>query len=395
MNKQKCLLILPRSIFPLVCGYSIKNKNVIELLHKEYDLILVVIKECAFTEEEINYYKNHSSNMILWVRTRLISINGVLRALFTTQPLQVGYYYDKNLQCKIDSFIEKCDIAIAVLGRTVEYLRNIHSDTIMVFDAVDSIALNYEQSKYKTASIFWKIMYYLEGKRLLNHEKYWVKKSNLSYFVNYDDYQYWKSYGQAHWLPHGVNPDLLSYVKKDTRYELSVAFLGKMDYQPNVDAMIWYIKNVHIIVGKDIPLIIVGANPTKELYMLSRKYTNITITGFVKDPYIILNSCLALIAPMQTGGGIQNKVLEGMALGKINIITDLAAKPIIDSKAGHDYLLANTPKEYVDILYRVKNNPGDYINIGNNARKQILNKFNWNEYNRIYLNEILKCQKGL
>lgn len=164
--------------------------------------------------------------------------------------------------------------------------------------------------------------------------------------------------------------------------------MGKMDYQPNVDAAKWYIEKVHSRIGKDVPFIIVGANPSKELFALKRKYPNITITGYCEDPYVYLNSAMALVAPMQTGGGIQNKVLEGMALGKINIISTLAARPIKGGEDKKHFLVADTAQEYEAILTDLSDNPGKYSHIGLEAKKIIREQFTWSAYCDVFIQNI-------
>ncbi len=388
INRKSCVLILPRSVFPTVSGYALKNKNVIELLSREYDLTLAVIKEEPFTEDEISYYQKHSLCFIPWVRPRAECCLGTLKSFFTGRPLQVSYYYDKGLQKELDDALAQCDVAVAVLERTVEYLKNASPKAVKVFDMVDSIGLNYERSKDKTSSPFWKALYNIEGGRLLKYESGQIAAADVTYLINQEEADYYRAAGNVIWLPHGVKPELLDYQKTDPAYSSSVAFIGKMDYQPNVDAMLWYVKNVHSVIGKDIPLIIVGASPAKEISELAERYENITVTGYMDDPYIILNSCMALIAPMQTGGGIQNKVLEGMALGKINVITHLAAAPLSGAGSGSEFLTADTPEEYINILRDIKEKPEKYADTGPAARRFIQEHFTWEAFDLGYLDGI-------
>lgn len=387
-NKQTCLLILPRSVFPPLSGYAIKNSNLIQLLNAQYDLTLVVLKETDFTPEETAFYRQNSVHTYLWKRSKIKSYLGALRALFSSTPLQVGYYYDQKLQSLISGLLMNCNIAVAVLDRTVEYLKTAPAETIRVFDIVDSIALNYINSKSKTRSILWRFLYSIEGKRLLQYEQLQISLADITYFINKNECDYWSKAGKTQWLPHGVKDFLFDYNKTNHSYQNAVAFIGKMDYQPNIDAIKWYIEHVHSVVGERIPLIIVGAYPTKEIDVLAHKYTNISITGFVDDPYLILNSAMALIAPMQTGGGIQNKVLEGMALGKINVITSLAAKPIIGAENGREFLIADKAEDYISILKELSIHPDKYSEIGPAAKRHIQNNFTWKAYGKAYLNGI-------
>lgn len=384
---MKCLLLLPRPVFPLVSGYSLKNYNLVKVLAMQYEVHLVIITSDKILEDEMNFYQILGVHVQTYKISKLNSYVRTLRGFFSKRPLQISYYYDKQLQKRLMPLIENCQIVISALVRTREYLNpaeKMEGKTI-VFDMVDSIALNYMHSFEKTKSIFWKKIYEIEGKRLLWYERRAVRKSDVTYLFNRDEQKYWESYGNVKLLPHGVNEELFHYSYHDTRWQESVAFIGKMNYQPNVDAIIWYMENVHRKIGNKIPLLIVGAYPAAKIRELAGKLPNVTITGFVEDPYIYLNSAMALIAPMQTGGGIQNKVLEGMALGKLNIISSLAARPIKEGKDGVHFLVADLPDEYIKILLNWKKNQVQYKEIGENARELIRQHYSWKRYGELYL----------
>lgn len=387
---MKCLLILPRPVFPLVSGYSLKNYHLIQILAKTYQLKLVVISDGEISEQEKEFYRECSVELHIFRIPKWKSCMNTLKGLFSKRPLQVCYYYDKKLQKQLLPTIEECDILISALVRTREYL-NIPAPArqkVIVFDMADSIALNYIRSGDKTKSLFWKILYKIEGRRLLAYERKCVETSSVTYLFNPQESGYWKQYGNVEWLPHGVNEVLFGYSGYDKKWENSVVFLGKMNYQPNVDAVIWYMKNVHAKIGDRVPLVIAGAYPTEKVLSCANEFPNVTVTGFVDDPYMYLASAMAVIAPMQTGGGIQNKVLEGMALGKINVISELAARPIRGAEDGRHFLVANTPEDYQKILLELSINHSKYAEIGKQARELIQRQFTWENYGARYLEGI-------
>lgn len=389
---MKCLLILPRPVFPLVCGYALKNYNLIQILANKYKLHLVIIADKELKEEEITYYQSLSVQLTVHRIPKWKSYANSFLGIFSTKPLQVCYYYDKSLQEKIKHDLQNCDILIGALVRTRAYLDEVEKTPgkVIVFDMVDSIALNYQRSKNKTKSWFWKILYEIEGKRLFQYEKKWVENSSVTYLFNQEEQAYWSQYGNVKWLPHGVNEKLFTYGKRDEKWEDSVVFMGKMDYQPNVDAALWYMEHVHKHIGDKIPLIIVGAYPTESILSWAQKLPNVTVTGYVDDPYLYVNSAMAVIAPMQTGGGIQNKVLEGMALGKINVISSLAAKPIVGGVNGVHFLVADGPEEYVETLMGIRNDRERYQVLGALAQQLIVDRFTWEQYG----NEYVKALRG-
>lgn len=383
---MKCLLLLPRPVFPLVCGYALKNYNLIQILAERYELHLVIITSGELLKEETDFYKKLGIHVRTYQISKWRSYVRTLRGVFSKKPLQISYYYDRQLQAVLSPYLEECDILIAALVRTREYLNPAEKmKKIIVFDMVDSIGLNYMRSREKTKSLFWKLIYGIEGKRLMRYERRAVEESSITYLFNREEQNYWSPYGNVKCLPHGVNEKLFHYHHYDVRWQNSVVFIGKMDYQPNVDAAVWYMENVHRRIGNQVPLVIVGAYPTEKVQECARSLPNVTVTGFVDDPYIYLNSAMALIAPMQTGGGIQNKVLEGMALGKVNIISGLAARPIEGGENGKHFLIADSPDEYVEILMHWKENRERYEEIGENARELIRERYSWKRYGEMYL----------
>lgn len=387
---MKYLLLLPRPVFPLVCGYALKNYNLIQILAEQYELHLVIITSGELLKEETDFYEKLGIHVRTYRISKWRSYVRTLRGVFSQKPLQISYYYDRQLQTVLMPYLEECDILIAALVRTREYLNPAEAmkEKVIVFDMVDSIALNYMRSREKTKSLFWKLIYGIEGKRLMRYERRAVEKSSITYLFNGEEQSYWNQYGDVKRLPHGVNEELFHYPHYDVRWQNSVVFIGKMDYQPNVDAAVWYMENVHRRINNQVPLVIVGAYPTEKVQECARSLPNVTVTGFVDDPYIYLNSAMALIAPMQTGGGIQNKVLEGMALGKVNIISSLAAGPIEGGEDGKHFLVADSPDEYVEILMHWKENRERYEEIGENARELIRERYSWKRYGEMYLEGI-------
>lgn len=388
MNKKKCLIVLPRPLFPNVSGYAKKNYNLVKILSKHYDLKLIVICEKELLPEEMDFYNSYcySYNVCIFSKWRYY-LNSLL-ALFSSKPLQVGYFYFPKVQKIVTDKIVDCDIAVGCLLRTIKYIENSPVKVIRVFEMVDSVALIYSKAKGKTSSLFWKFIYSVESRRLEKYEKRYIQKSNVTFLVNQEECNILQKYGNVKWVPHGVNEDLFKYDIENYEIKNYVSFIGKMDYQPNIDAVKWYLENVQSKIDDKVGFLIIGADPTDELYSIAKKFKNVKITGFVDNPFILLCSGIAVVAPMQTGGGIQNKVLEAMALGKVNIISTLTAKSIVDAKDGEHFIIADTPEQYCETIISVKSNPDKYKQIGKNARKHISDKFTWKAFEDQYIKGI-------
>ena len=420
-DKRKCFLLLPRPVFPTVSGYSLKNYNLVRILSEKYALTVGVISQSELSAEEKEYYKSLGIRFFSWRIPKWKSCLSTALGLFSRAPLQGCYYYDRGLQRRVDQEAEKADVLIAALIRTRRYFskydRNAgrrKADTEaaeagrragkrLVFDMVDSIAMNYARSETSTASLFWRLIYRIEGRRLAAYEKKWIRESDVTYLFNPEEQKALSGFGNVQCVPHGVNGALFTYEKDHAAggapLENAVVFMGKMNYQPNVDAALWYLKNVHPKICDRVPFVIVGAYPTEEVRKAAESLKNVTVTGFVEDPYLYVSAAMAAVAPMQSGGGIQNKVLESMALGKVNLVSPLAAAALKGLENGcctgeRVMYICRTPEEYVkQLLDMAEKRTADstfsaYETVGRAAREYIRRYYTWEKYGEAYLKGI-------
>lgn len=377
-TKLKVLLITSRLPYPPVGGDKLKSYNLLKILSKHYDVHLVTITDEILDSETEKELTKFTINTKVFTKSKYRFYFSALKFLFNKLPIQVNYYYFRDVQNYIDDISRDMDFAISTLVRTSEYLKDFQQAKYL--DMVDSIGLNYQRSRENVKSFFWKSIYKVETDRLLDYEKKSIAEFNNTFFVNKFETEYWSQFGKTTWIPNGVDEKLLSYSKKNNKYKNCIAFFGKMDYQPNIDAVIWFVNNVFKNINKDIRFIIVGTNPTHKLLELTKLHENIEVTGFIDDPYEILNSSLLVVAPMQTGGGIQNKILESMALGTINIVSSLGAKPIVGAKNGEHLFVSDTPEEIINLINEIHINANAYSSMKEKSKNLIKEYYTWNNY---------------
>jgi glycosyltransferase involved in cell wall biosynthesis len=382
---KKILFITSRLPYPPVGGDRLKSYWSLNILSRYFNVHLVSITECKVPAEFYEWANKIGITYKIFKKSKIKSYFNAFKGLFKNLPLQVSYYYFNDIQKYIDLIYKDYDLIISTLIRTAEYV--IDKDKLKILDMADSIGFNYLKSSSKSHSIVWKIIYKIESNRLLKFEDLCIDKFNKTLFFNREEEKYFNKSLKTYCIPHGVNEYLLNYEKTNGNYKNWVVFFGKMDYQPNIDAVMWFVKNVSPELNKDIRFGIVGAYPPKNILELKNKYENIEITGFVDDPYIILKSAICVVAPMQTGGGIQNKVLEAMALGTVNIVSLLASKPI-GAKDMSDFIVEDEPSKIAMIINDIYNNPHRYEYIKKSAREYIKNNFTWTIYEKNLLNII-------
>ncbi|HET6605725.1 MAG TPA: TIGR03087 family PEP-CTERM/XrtA system glycosyltransferase [Rhodopila sp.] len=154
-------------------------------------------------------------------------------------------------------------------------------------------------------------------------------------------------------------------------------FTGTMDYKPNADAVAWFATEILPLIRAAIPaarFTIVGANPSRQTQALG-ELDGITVTGRVPDVRPWLARAVASVAPMRIARGIQNKVLEAMAMARPVVLTPDALEGIT-ATPGQEVILADTARAFADACIGVVQR-SDASAIGIAARTRVLHDYDW------------------
>jgi len=378
-------MLTSRLPYPPFGGDKLKNFSLMKILSKYYEVYLVTVTNEKVDEETKCILEKYTKSYKIFEKSKVNFIFSSSKILINKEPLQVNYYYFRDVQEYIDDLSKDMDCIISTLIRTSKYILNI--DKPKIFDMADSLAQNYKKSLPNVKSLFWKNIYKFESDRLLEYEKLTIHKFDKTFLFNKEEIKQFNIPDKIKFIPHGVNEDLLSYENYTKKFNNDVAFFGKMDYQPNIDAVVWFVENILEKLDKKINFIIVGGKPTQKIQEYEKNYTNVEVTGFVDDPYEILKSCMVVVAPMQTGAGIQNKILETMALGTVNIVSTLAAIPI-GAENKKDFIILDKPLEIINTINDISQNKNNYCFYKENCRNFIKHNFTWSIYEKVYIDTI-------
>lgn len=151
-----------------------------------------------------------------------------------------------------------------------------------------------------------------------------------------------------------------------------ITFIGKMNYEPNVVAVVWFAENIFPILRQQKAKLIfqiVGAFPDERVKMLSNK-PNIIVTGYVDSIEPYLQNSAIIIAPMLTGAGIQNKIIQAMAYGCCVVTTSIGAEGL-DIRNG-EIMIANADESMVRIILSLIDNKSKRQEMGRKARKYVI-----------------------
>ncbi len=158
----------------------------------------------------------------------------------------------------------------------------------------------------------------------------------------------------------------------------NLVFTGKMDYRPNVDAMLWFHRQVWPQIRRQVPdvhLYIVGKGPSPTIQRMGDDPA-ITVTGHVPDILPYFGGADVYIVPMRVGGGTRLKVLEALATGLPMVSTRLGAEGI-DLEDGQHALLADTPAEFAQAAVRLLGDAALRQRLGQQARDLAVQRYDW------------------
>lgn len=181
-------------------------------------------------------------------------------------------------------------------------------------------------------------------------------------------------------VPNGISAHL--YQQPSTQpAELqhpALVFTGKMDYRPNVDAVLWFAEEVLPLIRQDLPdahFYIVGQSPHSRLDVL-RGQAGITLTGFVPAVLPYLQAASTFVVPLRMGSGTRLKVLEAMAVGSPIVSTTIGAQGLSITD-GEELILADTAREFARAVVRLQRHPEHMHTMGVKAKAFVEANYDW------------------
>lgn len=311
-----------------------------------------------------------------------------LRAMFNhAKPFQCALFESSDFRGAIASFLSSFqpDVVYAV---TIRALGNLNGYKGPLFvDMVDSMALNFSR-RVDMAKGAERFALNVEYQRVNEYEKQVAQIASHSFVVSNIDKELIGS-DKVDALPLGI--DMQEFVKSpDGKNDPVIAFTGNMNYKPNADAVIWFYKNSWVKLQQVIPsvrLVIAGNNPRPEVIAL-RSDNKVTVTGRVASLAAVLNSSRVSIAPMQSGSGMQFKILEAMACG-VPVVASTLGLGDISAVDGQDIILADTPNSFTDAVISLLQSESLREKIGDAGLRYVQVHHSWDAINERFEQALL------
>jgi polysaccharide biosynthesis protein PslH len=370
------LFITPRFPYPPFRGDQSVPFHRMRILSKKHNITLLSLYEHPDELKGLEVLNQFCSSIYTvqlpkWKSFRNMTLLGSVSRL----PFQVLYYKSKDFKKCLDGVLRNnnFDIIHAFMLRLGPLCHDI--STPVVLDLIDSMQLNF-QRRLDTANVPKKWLLKEELRRLAYYEAGICSMVNRLIVVSNKDKEHISS----------VNVDVVPLGIDTVRFSPSVKvaqrptiiFSGNMFYGPNIQAVKWFTDKCFFRIQEIIPdvsFVIAGNGPPAEIRELGNK-PGITVTGFVDSMPDMLNKASLAIAPMQSGSGMQFKILEAMSCG-LPVVTNSLGLGDIKAMGDVELLLAETADDFIEKIVSVLNCSVMAKHIGNNARAFVINRHSW------------------
>lgn len=377
--KNKILLLTSRFPFPPIGGDKLRFFHVLKHLSKTNEITIVYFSDHNFDQTILDDYRTYFSESYGVVLPKIRSYLNCILGLLNSRPLQVSYYRSGKMAKLINNKIstKKFDLIWVHLVRMTEYVKRCASPRML--DMTDAQSLNYLRAKDYRQGI-WSFINNVEKALIKRYEQKIWKYFDNTYVVSPIDKHYLKQLDnkmRVEVLPNGVDIEKYKY-KMNNHTNKKICFIGNMRTFPNTDAAVWFGQKIFPTIKKRIhnaKLYVVGTEPSKTVRHLS-KIKDIVITGEVHNIHDYVYDASVSIAPMRVAAGIQNKILESMALGTPVVSTSIGVEGI-ECTPGEDVLIADTEEDFVNQVVRLLEDKNLKIQISRDARKNIEENYTW------------------
>ena len=330
-----------------------------------------------------------------------------LTGLLGNEALSLPYYRNAGLQAWVDRTLreQQIDAAIVFSSAMAQYLSAYPQlRTLVDFVDVDSAKWTQYAPSHRWP-LSW--LYRREGERLLAYERSVAAKATRSFFVTENETELFvraapECAQRVEPMCTGVDAEFFSpdhvLPSPFKEGEQPLVFTGAMDYWPNIDAVSWFATDILPLLRQHRPELrfyVVGRSPTPAVQALAGDH--VVVTGTVPDVRPYLRHAAVVVAPLRLARGIQNKVLEAMAMGMPVVASVECAGPV-DAVPERDFVTAGTVAEYVAQIESLLASPERAAAMGKAARQQVLARYSWaahlSRIDRYLATETVAATKG-
>jgi sugar transferase (PEP-CTERM/EpsH1 system associated) len=379
------LFLAHRIPFPPDKGDKIRSFHILKHLSADFRIHLGCFADGASAPASIDALKNLCADVFCLPMRSANKMTRSIRAFTNGKAISEALYFDPRMVEWVAGKLNALSIEESFVFCSVmfPYVAQYAGRMRIVLDIVDVDSEKWgaysEAAKWPLSAVYRR-----EQVKIRELEKKGARAADTSLFVSPAEAACFgriaPDLGSVDYLQNGVDLERFSskpvFPSPFPGRSVPIVFTGMMDYRPNIDAVKWFAREVLPVVRNLHPTAefwIVGAKPVASVSRLTGE-PGVHVTGYVPDvrPYIANAACI--VAPLQIARGVQNKVLEAMAMGKPIVVTPAALEGV-SAIPGEEVLLAESSTQFADAVAAVLE--GHWESIGKSARRRVEADYNW------------------
>lgn len=385
-DRPPLLYLVHRIPYPPNKGDKLRSFHILRHLARTYRVYLGTFVDRAEDAPHVETLREWCADVCAVPLSPLVARIASLRGLLSGEALSLPYYRSRRLQDWVDATVRAQGVrrAVAFSGPMAQYLDHAGlARRVVDFCDVDSAKWT-DYAGARAWPMSW--LYRREGAKLLAFERDVAAVTDASVFVTDAEADLFRraapeASARVVAMPNGVDAGFFSpgavHANPYPAGGPVVVFTGAMDYWPNVDGVCWFVEQMLPELVQRWPQLrfyIVGRNPTAQVKALAGP--QVVVTGTVPDVRGYLQHAAAVVAPLRVARGIQNKILEAMAMEKPVVTVPSCADAI---GAGFEFgvLRAASASEFVQALDLLLLSPEKAVELGRAARQFVLKHFSW------------------
>ncbi len=375
---MRILFLSQRVPFPPNRGDKITTSKLIERMRREHSVRCVAFAHGAADEEGLRELAQ------LGIPTRSVPYRdmlaklGALPLFFTRQALTLGVYGSTALQQIVDEEIAQADLAYAYSSSMGAFLeRHPGKPRVMHFGELDSDKWR-QYAERQSPPMSW--IYAREQRTLLEFERRVARSFSENIVCTPLEERVFREQipgASCVVLRNGV--DLERFHPRDSVPQAGeLVFTGVMDYHPNAEGCSWFVREILPLVWAKRPearFTIVGSSPTRAVQRLA-EVEGVRVTGFVPDTREHLRRAAVAVAPLRIARGIQNKVLEALAMG-LPVVGTTPATQGVEGEPGRDFVVADDAQAFAARVVELLEQPTSARALGARGRAFVERQYDW------------------
>ena len=373
---MRLVILTSRFPSPPTQGDKLRILQQLKVLSEKHEICLIAVNKGEILQEDWDIVKPYCKEVHVFKNSLIdLGINTIC-AFFKGIPLQVGVFYKPAHHRKISKVISdfKPDALYCHLIRMTEYCREI-KNMPKTLDFMDVFSMG-SKRWHNTAQWYLKPILAMEYRRLCVYEKAVFEEFDHKTIITEQDRDLipHPKNNEIHIIANGVDWEEFHPIEAEKKYDL--LYMGYMGYAPNIEAACFFVEKVMPILLKERPnlkLLIAGHTPHKRVLTLASDSVDvIPDRKYIRDAFIISK---IMVAPMLISIGLQNKIIQAMAMKTPTICTRLANKAV---KAPPSCIIeADSPEEYKVAIFKLLDTPQYADEMAENAYQFVQDNFDW------------------